>query len=88
MTIDQLGPEMEGLVPELAQFVPPARTFDKHVYSPWTGSDLHQQLRAAGIETIIITGGDGCLRACDHAGRNRLGFSRHPREGCLVQLRR
>ena len=37
MTIDQIGPEMVGLVPELAAFVPPARVFDKHVYSPWTG---------------------------------------------------
>ena len=25
MTIDQIGPEMVGLVPELAEFVPPAR---------------------------------------------------------------
>src|SRR6187401_600261 len=29
MTIDRLGPEMIGIVPELASFVPPARTFDK-----------------------------------------------------------
>ena len=65
MTIDQMGPEMIGLVPELAKFVPPARTFDKHVYSPWTGSDLHQQLRSAGIDTVIITGGetDVCVLA-------------------------
>ena len=65
MTIDQLGPEMIGLVPDLAKFVPPARTFDKHVYSPWTGSDLHQQLRSAGIDTVIITGGetDVCVLA-------------------------
>jgi nicotinamidase-related amidase len=65
MTIDQLGPEMIGLVPELAQFVPPARIFDKHVYSPWTGTDLHQQLRGAGVDTIIITGGetDVCVLA-------------------------
>ena len=49
MTIDQLGAEMIGLVPDLAKFVPPARTFDKNVYSPWTGSDLHEQLRSAGI---------------------------------------
>src|ERR1700757_3367421 len=56
MTIDRIGPEMIGLVPDLARFVPPARTFDKHVYSPWTGSDLHQQLRSGGIDTIIITG--------------------------------
>ena len=58
MTIDELGPEMIGLVPDLAKFVPPARTFDKHVYSPWTGSDLHLQLRNAGIDTIVITGGE------------------------------
>ena len=46
-------------------FVPPARTFDKHVYSPWTGSDLHQQLRGVGLDTIIITGGetDVCVLA-------------------------
>jgi nicotinamidase-related amidase len=65
MTIDQLGPEMIGLVPDLAKFVPPARTFDKHVYSPWTGTDLHQQLRSDGIDTVIITGGetDVCVLA-------------------------
>ena len=65
MTIDQLGPEMIGLVPDLAKFVPPARTYDKHVYSPWTGTDLHQQLRGAGIDTVIITGGetDVCVLA-------------------------
>ena len=58
MTIDRLGPEMIGLVPGLARFVPPARLFDKHVYSPWTGSDLHHQLQSAGIGTVIITGGE------------------------------
>ena len=65
MTIDQLGPRMIGLVPELEQFVPPARKFDKHVYSPWTGTDLHQQLRGAGIQTVINTGGetDVCVLA-------------------------
>ena len=65
MTIDELGPEMIGLVQDLAQFVPPARIFDKHVYSPWTGSDLHEQLRGAHVDTIIITGGetDVCVLA-------------------------
>jgi nicotinamidase-related amidase len=58
MTIDQLGPGMTELVPDLARFVPPARLFDKHVYSPWTGSDLHQQLKSAGVDTTIITGGE------------------------------
>ena len=65
MTIDQLGSEMIGLVPDLAKYVPPARTFDKHVYSPWTGTDLHQQLRGAGIDTVVVTGGetDVCVLA-------------------------
>jgi nicotinamidase-related amidase len=65
MTIDQLGPEMIDLIPDLAKHVPPARTYDKYVYSPWTGSDLHRQLRSAGIETVIITGGetDVCVLA-------------------------
>jgi nicotinamidase-related amidase len=58
MTIDRLGLEMIDIVPALAKFVPPARTFDKHVYSPWIGSNLHRQLRSAGIDTVIITGGE------------------------------
>ena len=58
MTIDELGPEMIDLVPDLARFVPPARTFDKHVYSPRTGSDLHAQLRGAAVDTVIVTGGE------------------------------
>ncbi|MFT4118147.1 cysteine hydrolase family protein [Bradyrhizobium sp.] len=58
MTIDELGSEMVDLVPDLAHFVPPARTFDKYVYSPWTGSDLHARLREAAVDTIIVTGGE------------------------------
>ena len=65
MTIDQLGPEMIGLVPDSRSCVPPARTYDKNVYSPWTGTDLPQQLRGAAIDTVIITGGetDVCVMA-------------------------
>jgi nicotinamidase-related amidase len=65
MTIEELGADMVGLVPELARFVPPARLFDKHVYSPWTGGALHPYLRSAGIDTVIITGGetDVCVLA-------------------------
>ena len=65
MTIDQMGPEMVCLVPELAAFVPPARTFDKYVYSPWIGGNLQEQLRGAGVDTIIVTGGetDVCVLA-------------------------
>ena len=63
MTIDELGPGMIGLVQDLGQFVPPSRIFDKYVYSPWTGSDF--QLRAAHVDTTIITGGetDVCVLA-------------------------
>src|SRR3954449_8814001 len=58
MTTDQIGPDMVALVSDLAVFVPPARVFDKNVYSPWTGTDLHEQLRSAAIDTVILTGGE------------------------------
>ena len=58
MTVEHLGSEMVELVPNLAKFAPPARIFDKHVYSPWIGSDLHRLLRGDGIDTVIITGGE------------------------------
>ena len=37
----------------------------KERYSPWTGSDLHEQLCAARVDTIIVTGGetDVCVLA-------------------------
>lgn len=65
MTIDELGADMIDVVPDLACFIPPARTFDKHVYSPWTGTELHNQLRNANFDTVIITGGetDVCVLA-------------------------
>ena len=65
MTIEGLGPDLVDLVPDLARFVPPARIFDKHVYSPWTGTDLHLQLRGANVDAVIITGGetDVCVLA-------------------------
>lgn len=65
MTIERIGPELVDLAPDLARFVPPARTFDKYVYSPWTGTDFHLQLRNASVDTIIVTGGetDVCVLA-------------------------
>jgi nicotinamidase-related amidase len=65
MTIDRIGPDMIGLVPDLIRFVPPAKIFDKHVYSPWSGSALHTELRDAGVDTLVITGGetDVCVLA-------------------------
>ena len=38
MTIDQLGPEMIGLVPELAKFVPPARISTSTSIPPGRGA--------------------------------------------------
>jgi nicotinamidase-related amidase len=58
MTIDELGLEMINLVPELAAFVPPAKIFDKFVYSPWIGTTLHTELRSEGVDTIVISGGE------------------------------
>lgn len=65
MTIDKAGVDMVDLVPALIRFVPPARLFDKFVYSPWTGTDLQRQLRSLNIDTIIVTGGetDVCVLA-------------------------
>jgi nicotinamidase-related amidase len=65
MTVAELGTEMIDLVPELGRFGPPAKTFDKHVYSPWIGTDLHQQLRDKSITTLVISGGetDVCVQA-------------------------
>jgi hypothetical protein len=90
MTIDGLGLDIVDLVPDLARFVPPARTFDKYVYSPWIGSDLHAQLRSTGVDTVIVTGGRP-TSACwppYRTGRDRLGLPGRPRHRRDLQLRR
>ncbi|WP_336487270.1 cysteine hydrolase family protein [Methylobacterium nigriterrae] len=58
MTLERMRPEMVELVPELARFAPPARIFDKRIYSPWIGTDLDARLRAGGIDTLVVTGGE------------------------------
>lgn len=76
MTRDRLAPELLDLVPTLARHVPPAGLIDKHVYSPWFTPDLISTLRAAGADSVIVTGGetDVCvattvLGAIDHGFR-------------------
>ena len=76
MTRERLAPELLELVPSLARHVPPARQFDKTVYSPWFGSDLIAALRATNVDTVIVTGGetDVCVAttvmgAIDHGFR-------------------
>jgi nicotinamidase-related amidase len=58
MTRQQLQPSMIELVPELAIYTPPARVYDKRVYSPWIGSDLAQRLRSEDVDTLVISGGE------------------------------
>ena len=58
MTVERLGAEMVELVPELARLVPPAELLDKRVYSPWIGTDLDDRLRARGVDTLVVTGGE------------------------------
>ena len=76
MTRARLPPELLELVPSLARYIPPARHFDKSVYSPWFGSGLITALRSADIDTVIVSGGetDVCVAttvmgAIDHGFR-------------------
>jgi NAD(P)-dependent dehydrogenase (short-subunit alcohol dehydrogenase family)/nicotinamidase-related amidase len=46
------------LVPMLAEFVPPAQVFDKHGYSAFTAPGLGERLRAGGIDTLKLSGGE------------------------------
>jgi nicotinamidase-related amidase len=65
MTRERLAPDLIDLVPSLARFAPPARVLDKPIYSPWLTGELHPMLVRAGIDTLIITGGetDVCVLA-------------------------
>jgi nicotinamidase-related amidase len=58
MTLDRLDPELVNLVPELDRYVPPARMVDKVIYSPWSGTDLHRQLMAGGVNTVVVSGAE------------------------------
>ncbi|WIY54512.1 cysteine hydrolase [Devosia sp. YIM 151766] len=53
-----LAPGLLDLVPSLARFVPPAHLFDKAIYSPWLSGALHNALRARGITSVVISGGE------------------------------
>lgn len=58
MTRDQLPPGLVDLAPGLARLTPPAEILDKTVYSPWLGTDLDARLRARGVDTLVMTGGE------------------------------
>jgi nicotinamidase-related amidase len=57
-TLNRLHPDLVGLVPDLAAYVPPAIVFDKHVYSPWCSGHLHQLLRSRNVDTLVVTGAE------------------------------
>jgi nicotinamidase-related amidase len=65
MTLSAVGPRMVELVPELAEYAPPAMVIDKRVYSPWQQTDLHARLQQGSINTLIVSGGetDVCVLA-------------------------
>ncbi|HEY0420171.1 MAG TPA: isochorismatase family cysteine hydrolase [Acetobacteraceae bacterium] len=65
MTLEALPPDATDLIPALARFAPPAMVVDKRVYSPWIGTGLHRSLKARGIDTLVVTGGetDVCVLA-------------------------
>jgi len=65
MTRSRLEPHMIEVVPTLARFMPPARHFNKNRYSPWLFGNLHATLKADGVDTVLISGGetDVCVLA-------------------------
>jgi len=65
MTIARAGKEVVELLPELAFHVPPARVFDKPIYSPWLSGELAGVLQSEGVEEVIVSGGeaDMCVLA-------------------------
>ncbi|MCB4825214.1 cysteine hydrolase family protein [Roseicella aerolata] len=65
MTLQALPPEAVDLLPPLARLAPPAEVLDKHFYSPWLETDLHERLRRRGIDTLVVSGAetDVCVLA-------------------------
>lgn len=75
-TRQHIDPALLELMPPLASLVPPARVFDKPVYSAFAGHRLQEHLRERGCDTLIVTGSetDVCvlatvLGAVDHGYR-------------------
>lgn len=65
LTGERVDPSLLQLVPALERYAPPARLFDKAVYSPWLDGHLQQGLAEARVDTLVITGGetDMCVLA-------------------------
>ena len=57
MTLERIDRDLIEVVPELARFAPPARVFDKQVYSPWSPA-LHAYLSQAHVDTLVVSGAE------------------------------
>lgn len=73
LTGECVNPDLLDLVPELAQFAPPALVVDKPVYSAFADGQLAAHLRERDIETVIFSGAEtdvcvlsSALGAVDH----------------------
>jgi nicotinamidase-related amidase len=75
MTRGELDPRLLELVPSLAALVPPARVVDKSVNSVFGRRGLARALKARGVTTLVVTGGetDVCVLATVMAAID-LGF--------------
>lgn len=65
LSLENAGPELFNLVPELAALVPPALVFDKHTYAPWGRPDFDQAIQDRNPGALIVTGAetDVCVLA-------------------------
>ena len=65
MTLDELPAGMVDLMPSLAELVPPASVVDKTTYGPWVDEAFDAALKARGVDTLVVTGGetDVCVLA-------------------------
>ena len=65
MTIDQIGPDMIGLVPDLMKFVPPAKYSTNTCIRRGPEATCNYAAARRRIDTLVITGGetDVCVLA-------------------------
>jgi nicotinamidase-related amidase len=58
VTLQAVDRSQLELVEALQRFVPPARVFDKRVYSGFADGRLHHFLRRNAIDTLLVTGSE------------------------------
>lgn len=58
VTLQNLRPELVGLLPDLAKFTPPADVLDKTRYSAFALTPLAEMLAARHADALIVTGSE------------------------------